>query len=84
MFEYISKTASVFLTILGFIMVIKGSVVEEFFRWIYLGFVLDFVYHFYVLITTFLVVAILARWIKDWRYLLVLGVFVFLFITFVL
>ena len=79
---YLSKVCQGLLAVVGLFVVAKGSVIEEFFRWIFLGSVLDFVYSSYSILASFLIVGVMVRWIRDWRWLAFIGVLVFLFLTF--
>lgn len=63
---------------------VDGSKLEEFFRWIYLGRLMD-----YVIINTWWIVPILVIWtlyqfIRDYRVLALIAVIVGLFIKFAL
>lgn len=60
----------------------RGSWLEAFFRWVYLGGLLDFVYAHYTTIMTALALLFLARWIRDWRWLAGIGLAIWLFFTF--
>jgi hypothetical protein len=84
MLQYVSKVCGILLGFFTFIKLIKGSVVEDFFRWIFLGGFLDFIYNNYAFLCPVLVVGVLLRWIRDWRWLAVIGVLVFLFVQFAL
>lgn len=82
MFEYISKTSAVLISIVSLFRISKGTWVESFFRWLYLGPILDLVYAHYIWIMICLIVIFLTRWIKDWRWLLGIGMALVVFFTF--
>lgn len=80
--KYLSKTSGFFIGFIGFLILVKGTWVETFFRWIFLGVILDFVYLHYVWIMITLTVIFFTRWIKDWRWLLFIGLLVYVFFSF--
>jgi phosphoglycerol transferase MdoB-like AlkP superfamily enzyme len=83
-FEYVSKASSILMGAVSLIKVGEGNSIEAFFRWLRLGGLLDFVYAQYHYIMAILLVIFLSKWIKDWRWLLGIGVAFLLFVQFVL
>jgi hypothetical protein len=82
MFEYISKGSSVIMAIVSVFKLAENTWIEDFFRWMYLGGLLNFIYNYYPFIMISLIVVFLSRWVKDWRWLLSIGVAMLLFFTF--
>lgn len=82
MFEYISKGSSVAMGIVSLFKISMGTWVESFFRWLWLGSLVDFINEQYAYIMISLIVLFLSRWVKDWRYLLGIAIALLLFFTF--
>lgn len=83
-FEFISKASSIIMGIVSLFKVGEGTSIEAFFRWVRLGWLMDFVYAHYNHIMAVLLVIFLSKWIKDWRWLLGIGIAFLLFVQFVL
>jgi hypothetical protein len=62
----------------------KDTVVEEFFRWIFLGGVMDFVLSHYALISAVLISIMLVRYIRNWKILLAIFALIFVFFAYIL
>ena len=78
----LSTICAILLTITSFIYFVQGSMISEFLYWIYgLKPLIDLIVINYKLYSPFLAVGVAVGYIKDWRYLLAIGV---LFLIFVL
>lgn len=86
MFEYISKGSAILMSILTGIRLVgdelAGTWLDGFFRFLGLGVIIDFVVQFYAWMMVGLIVIFLSRWIKDWRWLFVIGIALAIFLMF--
>jgi hypothetical protein len=83
-FEYVSKTSSILMGVVSLFKVGEGTSIEAFFRWLHLGGLMDFIFAQYHYIMAVLLVIFLTKWIKDWRWLLGIGLAFIVFVRFVL
>jgi hypothetical protein len=83
-FTQIPFLSTILLSVTTFIRLTQETKMEEFFRWLYLGGILDVVYNHYNLIAPFLVIGFMLKWVRDWRILAGIGALIFVFITYAL
>jgi hypothetical protein len=84
MFGVIPRLSAILLGFVGFVHIIKDTVVESFFRWVWLGSVLDFVYGYYPYLASILILGVLSKWIRSWRVLAVAFGFLLLFFLYLI
>ncbi|MBI4155073.1 hypothetical protein HY498_03240 [Candidatus Woesearchaeota archaeon] len=79
--NFFARISGVLLFLLGLFLTAKDTFIEKFFRWIHVGFILDFIYKYNNFLVTGLILIILLRWIRDWRYLAILGLLIFIIVS---
>ena len=74
----------ILLSFVSLLMITKGTFIETFFRWIYLGFLLDFIFLHYAFLMAFLFIIILFKWVKSPYILAGALLVVYMFLTYIL
>ena len=80
--EYLSKLSWIGIFLVGLFTSAQGTWIEKFLRYLWLGGLIDFILAWNDYIITFFVVLFLMRWIRDWRWLIVIALVVFTFLKF--
>lgn len=83
-FEIISKIAGGLMVIVTVIRLMEGSRLADFVYWLGLGRIVEFVIQFYPIIAAILVVGVVFKSVRDWKWLLAIGFTVWLIALFIL
>jgi hypothetical protein len=75
MFDYVSKIAGALMTIISLFRISNETALGDFFRFLGLGSLMDFIFSTYEVLMSILLVLVISRWVRDWRFLL--GAFLF-------
>lgn len=80
----IPTICTVLLGVFSLVKLTAGTWFERFLRWALLGAFVDFVHKYHDLVVPFLIVGIAIKWIKDKRWLVAIGLLVFIFLKWVI
>lgn len=80
--EWMIKISSFLIFFVGLFAGAQGTKLETFFAWLGLGGIIAFIAAYHVILLTFLVMLFLMRWVRDVRWLGVIGICVWLFLTY--
>ena len=81
--EWLSKIAGWLFVFVGLIAFESGSIMQKTLNFVHLGGIYTFIQLNVYYILPVLAVLFLLRWLRDWRFLLGIGVAFFIFIKFV-
>ena len=83
MIEYLYLLDEAFLLLISFMHYSKNTVVEHWFTYFRLGSVMDFMYANYSWMFALSLTLMLTKWIKNWKVLIGIFIFVFCFMKFI-